>query len=541
MKKIIFLLLSILGCTQPHHNDRSVNIIPRPTNITEKEGGFLLTSNTIIISSPETLNEAYYLSAILGNSFGKIPLIETEGDSGIILKLNSELKSKTGDEGYVFTSSPQNIIIEAATPSGIFYGIQTLRQLLPPDFEHKRDEKKSTTITALEIYDKPRFSWRAFMLDEARYFKGVNTVKLLLEQMALHKMNIFHWHLVDDQGWRIEIKKYPKLTKIGSKRKNSMLNGWDSNIYSGIPHEGFYTQEEIRDIVQYATERHITIIPEMEMPGHCTAAIVSYPWIGTSGEFTDVPCTFGGGDRDIYNISDPKVEQFLKDILVEFMDLFPSKVIHIGGDEVDFSIWKNSQKVMDYMRNNKLNSPADLQINFTNKMSNFIESHDRRMMGWNDILGGASIHDYHSAEDVKTSQTLAANSIIHFWKGDLKLVTNAAERGYDIVNSLHTETYLDYTHKRLSLKKAYNFDPIPKGLDSKYHNRILGLGCQMWGEWIPTQSRMEYQVFPRLSAYAEVGWSDKSLKNYKNFSTRLESMKKRWKVIGIKFTDMKND
>ncbi len=518
MKFIIFLLFFIWGCTQSHHSDRLINIIPQPIKITEKEGVFLLSSNTKIISASETSNEADYLSAILENSFGKSLIIETTGDSGIILKLNSKLKSKIGEEGYIFNSSPKNIIIESVTPHGIFNGIQTLRQLLPPEFEHKRDEKKSTQIKALKIYDKPRRPWRAFMLDEARYFKGINAVKLLLEQMALHKMNIFHWHLVDDQGWRIEIKKYPKLTKIGSKRKNSMLKGWDSHIYSGIPHEGFYTQEEIRDIVQYAAERHITIVPEIEMPGHSASAIVSYPWLGTSGMITEVPSRVGG-DFDIYNVTDSRVEQFIKDILIEVMALFPTKIIHIGGDEVDFTIWKESESISEYMKKNGLKSPADLQINFTNKISKFIEFHGRRMMGWNDILGGASIHDYQSAEDVKTSQTLASNSIIHFWKGDLKLVNSAVKRGYDVVNSLHTETYLDYNYKSISLEKAYNYDPIPEGIDSKYHNRILGLGCQMWGEWIPTEERMEYQVFPRLSAYAEVGWSDKSSKNYNDFKT----------------------
>jgi len=538
-KNLLLVLLTLLGCTQKQQSGTSINIIPRPLQITEKEGSFLLTSDIKIISQQAAENEAQYLSEILKNAFGKAPLIENEGDSGIILKLDTSLIEKTGREGYIFHSSAKNIIIEAAEAAGIFYGIQTLRQLLPPEFEYKRDKNKSANIKAVEILDKPRFSWRAFMLDEARYFKGINSVKLLLEQMALHKMNIFHWHLVDDPGWRIEIKKYPELTKIGSKRKNSMLKHWDSNIYSGIPHEGFYTQEEIKDIIQYAAQRHITVVPEIEMPGHSTAAIVSYPWLGTSGNLTEVPYLCGG-DYDIYNVSDPKVIAFIKDVLTEVMNLFPSKVIHIGGDEVDFDIWKNSENVKTFMRKNNLKTPADLQINFTNGISQFIESHGRRMMGWNDILGGVSIHDYQSAEDVQTSQNLAPNTIVHFWKGDLKLIEKAVSNGYDIVNSYHKETYLDYNYKRISLKKAYNFDPIPEGLDEKYQNKILGSGCQMWGEWIPTETRMEYQVFPRLSAYAEVDWTDKSLKNYKDFNQRLNSMKKRWQIIEIRFMNDSN-
>ena len=535
MKKIIlFLLLTILGCTQNQQNRVTINIIPQPLKIVEKEGSFLLNSDVKIISTSRTKNEAQYLSTILYNAFGKAPFIENNGDNGILLKIDETLKIKTGNEGYIFHSSPKSITIEAATPAGVFYGIQTLRQLLPPDFEYKRDGKKSAEIRSLEIIDKPRFPWRAFMLDEARYFKGVNSVKLLLEQMALNKMNNFHWHLVDDPGWRIEIKKYPELTKIGSKRKNSMLKHWDSNIYSNLPHEGFYTQEEIKDIIQYAADRHITVVPEIEMPGHSTAAIVSYPWLGTSGNLTEVPYLCGG-DYDIYNVSDPKVVAFIKDVLAEVMNLFPSRVIHIGGDEIDFDIWKNSESVKAFMQKNNLKTPADLQISFTNGISQFIESHGRRMMGWNDILGGASIHDYQSAEDVETSQNLAPNTIVHFWKGNLKLIEKAVSNGYDIVNSYHKETYLDYSYKRISLKKAYNFDPIPAELDKKYHNKILGLGCQMWGEWIPTETRMEYQVFPRLNAYAEVGWTEKSLKNYDDFNQRLNSMKKRWQIIGINF------
>ena len=539
MKKLTFMLFVLLGCTQSNITGPSIKIIPQPLKVSEKEGAFILSSRTSIISTSHTSEEADYLAEILKNAFVKAPSINSNGKKGIVLRLNPEIKDKTGEEGYVLTSTKKSITIEATTTTGVFYGIQTLRQLLPPDFEYAPDGKKSIAINAVEIFDMPRFPWRAFMLDEARYFKGGKVVKTLLDQMALHKMNVFHWHLVDDQGWRIEIKKYPGLTEVGSKRKDSMIGGWGSNRFSGKPHEGFYTQEEIEEIIQYATRRHITIVPEIEMPGHSASAIASYSWLGTIGKEMEVPVTFGG-KYDIYNVTDPKIEQFLKDVLTEVMDLFPSEVIHIGGDEMDFNKWKTSTRVLDYMKKKGLNSPADLQISFTNKISAFIESHDRRMMGWNEILGGVSLHQYHDAEDMKTSQELAPNSVIHFWKGDITLAEDAVKRGYDIVNSLHSMTYLDYDYETITLEKAYSFDPVPEGLDSTYHHKVLGMGCQMWGEWIPTVERMEYMVFPRLSAYAEVGWTDKSVKDFEDFTRRLESMKKRWNILGIKYADFQD-
>ena len=351
-------------------------------------------------------------------------------------------------------------------------------------------------------------------------------------------MNVFHWHLVDDQGWRIEIKKYPLLTKIGSKRKSTQIGPkqWESPIQSGEPHEGFYTQEEIKEIIAYAQERHITIVPEIEMPGHSTAAIASYPWLGTSGQKIDVPIKFGVG-KDVYNVTDPRVNQFLKDVLDEVMTLFPSKVIHIGGDEVKYNHWKNSRSVNDFMRKNGLKSPADLQVYFTNSISNYLQSKGRRMMGWNEILGH-NLHYFQDKKDTQTSQELAKNSVVHFWKGDVELATNAAKKGYDIVNSLHSSTYLDYTYKAIPLKKAYDFNPIPKGLDVKFHSKIIGLGTQMWGEWIPTNGEMHYQTFPRIAAYAEVGWTKQENKSYYRFLLGLSYLKDRWKAKDIYFAQI---
>ena len=356
--------------------------------------------------------------------------------------------------------------------------------------------------------------------------------------MAKLKMNVFHWHLVDDAGWRIEIKKYPKLTEIGSTRKDSEIETWKSGKLAGKPHSGFYTQSQIKEIVKYAQQRNITIVPEIEMPGHSSAAIASYPWLGTEGKLTEVPILFGR-HYDNYDVTNPKVIGFLQDVLHEVFDLFPSKIIHIGGDEVDYSVWKASEHVQQYMKDQGLNTPADLQIQFTNNISKFIEKNGRRMMGWNEIMG-VNIHtDFEERkEDVDAETSLAKNVVVHFWKGDISLINQAAEQGYAMVNSLHSRTYLDYSYKSIPLQKAYDFDPIPGQLDKKYHKNIYGLGCQMWGEWTPDNQTVEYQTYPRIAAFAEVGWTQPINKDYNSFVSRLKPLINNWNKQGINYANV---
>ncbi|MFA5326512.1 MAG: beta-N-acetylhexosaminidase [Prolixibacteraceae bacterium] len=528
--KTVFTLLILTAFISV--SKAEINIIPHPANVVTGKGNFILNDKTPVISNRKTQSEAEFLGSILVKGFGVKPEIKSAGN-GIRLVLNPDLKEKLDDEGYHFKSQPDGIVIEAVSTAGIFYGIQTLRQLMPAGFEFKADQTQKVTVQEVEIWDKPRFPWRAFMLDESRNFKGVEVVKSILDQMALLKMNTFHWHLTDDQGWRIEIKKYPKLTEIGGYRKDTQ-KARRSDERLGVPQQGFYTQEQIKEIIRYAEERHITIVPEIEMPGHAMAAIASYPWLGTLGTTTEVPVTFGKMD-DSYNVANPRVYQFLEDVLTEVFKLFPGKVIHIGGDEVNLTTWKNSPSIMAMMKKEGLNSPADLQIYFTNQISNFIDKHGRRMMGWNEILGD-NIHDLPNVADTKVTEQLAKSAIIQFWKGNLDLIQKAVSEGYDVVNSYHAETYLDYNYKTIPLSKAYTFDPIPEGLPEKYDSKILGTGCQMWGEWIPTVEKMDMQVYPRLAAYAEVGWTSKSVKNYTNFLTALPNLKKRWKLLGISYT-----
>ena len=279
------------------------------------------------------------------------------------------------------------------------------------------------------------------------------------------------------------------------------------------------------------------MVPEIEMPGHASAAIAAYPWLGSSGKEIEVPINFGVSE-DIFNVADPKVYEFLTDVLDEVMALFPSKVIHIGGDEAKYEHWEQSAMIKNYMEENNLKTFADLQVAFTNRISQYLESKGRKMMGWNEILG-QNIHEYQAEKDKAAEEELSKTSVVHFWRGDIKLMTEAASEGYEIVNSLHTETYLDYSYNNISLERAYNFNPIPESLAAQYHDNVIGTGAQMWGEWIPTSGYMDYMVFPRIAAYAEVGWTQPKQKDFNRFMSRLPSLLKTWKDKGIYFAPIK--
>jgi len=440
------------------------------------------------------------------------------------LKIDLQLsKDFSGsNEAYLLTIEPKQVTIRANAVNGLFYGIQSLKQL---------GLQYGTQVPCLRIIDQPRFAWRAYMLDEGRYFQGKKAVMKLLDEMALLKLNTFHWHLTDDAGWRIEIKKYPQLTKIGSERDSSQTNDqgkkWDSKTSDRKKHAGYYSQAEIREIVAYAKDRNIQVIPEISMPGHASAAVASYPWLGASKKPIKVPTKFGVVST-VFDVSDPKVIQFLKDVLTEVAGLFPASVMHIGGDEVKYDQWAASEQVSRYMKDHKLKTHSDLQVYFTNEMSNFVQnSLQKRMMGWNEILG-MKIHAWQKNENAEMA--LSQNTIVHFWQGEIKGINYASEKGYQIVNSLHGYTYLDYTYGDIGLEKAYSFDPIPADLKPEFKKNIIGLGCQMWGEWTPTMKEVEYQTFPRIAAYAETGWSKQ--KDYPRFLEQLKYLYQLWSGKG---------
>ena len=531
--KIKILTLPALLCLLSFSSAQaqSTNIIPQPQEIIWGEDSFTVNKQIKIAYLSNYPEIAAILQNQIEQTLGyRLEIIESQKSETDVVEF--KLDTKLAKEAYELSISEAGIQITASGKAGWFYGVQSLLQLSFAYTDQEQDVL-SLKIPELLIKDAPRFSWRAFMLDEARYFKGMDQVKMLLNEMAYLKMNVFHWHLVDDQGWRIEIKKYPKLTEIGSTRKSSQVGPlkWNSPIQSAEVHEGFYTQEQIKEIVDYALERHITVVPEIEMPGHSSAAIASYSWLGTAKEEIDVPIRFGVG-KDVYDVGDLKVQQFLTDVLDEVMDLFPSKVIHIGGDEVKYSHWKASESVQAYMKEHGLDTPAELQVYFTNGISQYLQSKGRRMMGWNEIMGH-NLHEYQDEADTKSDQELAKETVVHFWKGDVALATVSASNGYEIVNSLHSETYLDYDYKAIPLIRAYAFDPVPADLDPEYHDKVIGTGCQMWGEWIPTNGHMHFLTFPRIAAYAEVGWTEKEHKNFDNFESALQHLKRGWEEKGI--------
>ncbi len=439
-------------------------------------------------------------------------------------------------EGYVLDIQANAITIRAETAAGHYYALQTLRQLLT-----------GKSVPCVTIEDSPAFAWRAFMLDEARHFHGKETVKMLLDEMARLKMNTFHWHLTDDAGWRIEIPGYPLLTSVGSRRDSTQvedpdlqvpgetgnpaydefLKRYQSNKFDSNPHSGYYTREDIVELVKYAAERHIRIVPEISMPGHASAAIAAYPWLGTTGETIPVPVRFGVMTQ-VYDPSSSKVMRFLKDVLAEVSRLFPGDYIHIGGDEVKFDAWQQSESVKKYMQENGLRNYRDVQVNFTNEICTYIEKVlGKKMMGWNEILG-INAHNWGSSTPDATHR-LSDKAVVHFWTGNMSILKYAIDNSYTVVNSYSDDTYLNYSYAQLPLKRSYAFNPVPDGYKK---NQIYGIGCQLWTEWIRTRKDVEKQVFPRIAAYAETGWTEPSGKSYSRFLDALEVQKARWKQLG---------
>lgn len=499
-------------------------IIPQPVQIEYKTGTINLKRKPGIAFPADLYNEAKLLQSYLDSDFSmQAKLKEGEKKATITLQLDPTVLPEQ-QEGYLLDASSKFITIRANSPAGVLNGIQTLRQII-------KEEEGHFVVQKAIITDYPSFSWRAFMLDEGRYFKGKEVVFDLLDNMSELKMNVFHWGLTNDQGWRIEIKKYPELTKTGAYRDSSEINNFNSNLFDGKMHGGFYTQDEIKEIIDYATQRHIMIVPEINMPGHSSAAIASYPWLGTSGKQIKVPAKFGVM-YDVLNVANPQVMQFLEDVIDEVIALFPSPVFHIGGDEVRYNQWNESSFVQAYMKNNNLKTPAELQVFFTNEMSNLLASKNRRMMGWNEITG-ARLHEYQTEKDAEDNVQLAEGTIVHFWKGDPNLIKETIEKGYEVVNSYHNYTYIDYSYERISLEKAYEFNPVPEGLTKEQEMLVLGLGCQMWGEFIPTVESMNLKIYPRIAAYAETGWTAADRKNYEHFRIALDHFLKKWSNKGI--------
>ena len=523
----IIILILFFYILSPSIKSKPVHLIPYPNEI-ELLNGCCDLSGGITTSSDNLASEHLY--KYFGDDFG---IFQNKKGVPISFVLSEDVKN---EEGYQLIVNRKKIIIKASTHKGNFYAVQTLRQLV-------KDKK----IPCLRITDEPEFSWRGYMLDEARHFHGKETVKRILEDMALLKMNTFHWHLTDDAGWRIEISKYPLLTEVGSRRDSTQIEDKDliappetgdpaydaflrkykSNKFDHRPHSGYYSQEEIREIVRYAEERCIKIVPEISMPGHASAAIAAYPWLGTTKKPIKVPCKFGVMTQ-VYDPSSPEVIQFFKDVLGEVSYLFPSGYIHIGGDEVKFDQWQASESIQQYMKENHLKNYRDIQIKMTNEICTFIEEElGKQMVGWNEILG---INPHQWQKEVDNSHVeLSRNAIVQFWAGNKDILTYAIDHGYKIIHTFSQDTYIDYSYEQLPLERAYRFSPLPDGYPKE---SVLGLGCQMWTEWVRDRRDLEYHTYPRIAAYAETGWTAKEKKSYDRFTNSLQPLLSRWRDKG---------
>lgn len=425
MKKLLALGLSFFLCfallVLPHVTSaqvREISVLPQPASLSAVEGSFVLRPDTLIISDkanhPTGTMLAHWLATSTGYAF-KVKRQE-DADNTISLKLDASL-ARLGDEGYVLDVTPRRVTIRAPREAGIFYGVQTLRQLLPPPiFSSRAQPAVDWIIPGVHVEDQPRFRWRGAMLDVSRHFMPKDFVLSFIDVLALHKLNTFHWHLTDDQGWRIEIKKYPRLTQVGAWRKETRLGHErrSAHGFDKMPHGGFYTQREIRDVVEYARQRHITVVPEIEMPGHAQAAIAAYPELGVTGEPREVWGRWGI-NANIFNPGE-KTILFMQDVLSEVVELFPSQFIHVGGDEAIKDQWKASAEVQARLKELGLKDEHELQSYFIRRMDTFLTSKGRRLIGWDEILEGG----------------LAPGATVMSWRG-VKGGITAAKSGHDVV------------------------------------------------------------------------------------------------------------
>jgi len=508
----------------------AISIIPKPSLIKIGDGFYQITETTAIVAPRSLHGFAGRVRDWLKPALGfELQVQSRRTPSCIELRLRKGLKN-VGDEGYALTVTVDGILIEARTEAGLFYGFQTLRQLLPTDVCRSAAVRTDWSVPCVSIVDSPRFTWRGSHLDVVRHFMPKEFVLKYIDLLAMHKMNVLHLHLTDDQGWRIEIKKYPRLTEVGA------VDSSDRTVIGsdGQPHKdslaqgGFYTQDDIREIVSYAARRFITVVPEIEMPGHGQAAIAAYPELGNTGKQINVMTTYGVSE-DVFNVNDSTI-RFLQDVLDEVMELFPSKFIHVGGDEVPKTQWRESKDAQAKMRQLGMRDEDELQSWFIKQMDDYLTAHGRRLAGWDEILEGG----------------FAPGATVMSWRGTTGGIA-AAKAGHDVVMTPTGWTYFDHYQSRLRreepraiggylpLSKVYEFDPVPAELNKKHAKHILGAQCQLWSEYIPHPRHMEYMAFPRLCALAEVVWSGDADRTYEEFLGRLETHLERLRILDVNY------
>jgi len=482
-----------------------IPIIPKPSQIEKQDGSFRFTLQTVLDFSEREAPVASFFQSLLQEKVGFQLKKGKSGENALSFHLNETL-SHLGKEGYRLRVLPEAIQIEASALAGLFYGIQTLRQLFPPEFEDGTLAWKSGwEVPAVTIEDKPQFPWRGLLLDCCRHFMSVDFVKRVIDLLAFYKLNRFHWHLTEDQGWRIEIKKYPKLTEIGAWRREP----------DGSVHGGFYTQEEIREVVVYAQERFVTVVPEIEMPGHSRAALAAYPELSCTGGPFEVPNQWSIY-KDIYCAGNEETFRFLEDVLAEVLALFPSRYIHIGGDEAPKDRWKACPLCQKRIQTEGLKDEHELQSYFIKRMEKFLNAQGRQIIGWDEILEGG----------------LAPGATVQSWRGEEGGVT-AAKARHDVVMSPHQFVYFDHPVQFKSLKRVFDFRPVPAELSPEEGCHVLGSESCMWTEYVP-QEKVDTMVFPRLLAFTEVVWAGDDRGDFSEFWQRTLVHYPRLEKLGVK-------
>ena len=515
-------IVFFFGCNKQIEKPIEPNIIPKPLSQTIEKGVFILDEEINLIVNDDLKKVANYFKSYIKEAY-QIEFSKDNSSKKVVLKIDENI---INEEAYHLNIEENSIVIEAKTQKGAFYAIQSLIQLLPV-----KTNKKQIAIQCLEIEDAPRFSYRGMHLDVGRHFFSVDFIKKYIDLMAMLKMNTFHWHLTEDQGWRIEIKKYPKLQEIAAFRKETLIGHYSDkpHKFDGKKYGGFYTQEEIKDIVKYASVRQVTVIPEIELPGHAQAAIAAYPGLGCTGKQIDV-ATKWGIFEDIYCPKETTFK-FLEDVIDEVITLFPGKYIHIGGDEAPKTRWKNCNHCQKLIKKEGLKDEHGLQSYFITRMEKYINQKGKQIIGWDEILEGG----------------LAPNATVMSWRGT-KGAVEAAKQKHDVILTPQSHCYFDHYQSDneneplaiggfLPLEKVYSFNPIPKELNKEESKYVLGAQGNVWTEYMPTLEKVEYMMMPRMVALSEVVWSSEENRNYTDFIDRLEHFNKKLDVMNVNYAN----
>lgn len=526
MPKVFYFIVFVFLCLKAgaQESNLGLSLIPQPLQLERHSGYFKLDGNVTVRvddKNEELLKLADLFVQGISDRTGLSLKRGKPNEKGRSFLLQI-VPDTLGDEGYRLSVTDKSIVVQAAKGSGIFYGIQTIYQLIPTEVS---DSKVS--LPAVDIVDRPRFGWRGLMLDVGRYFYSVEYVKKFIDYLSMHKLNVFHWHLTEDHGWRIEIKKYPRLTEVGAWRAGT--NFQPGHNIDPNPHGGFYTQEQIRDVVAYAKDRYVTVIPEIELPGHSLAALVAYPELSCTGGPFKIPEHWGIQD-DIYCAGKEEVFTFLENVFSEVIELFPGEIIHIGGDEAPKKRWSACPHCQKRIKEENLKDEHELQSYFITRIEKFLNNRGRKIIGWDEILDGG----------------LAPNAAVMSWRGTKGGIA-AAKMGHPVVMTPTSHMYFDYFQGEpylepfaiwghTPLRKVYGYEPIPEELTPEERQYVWGVQGNLWSEFIHSSEKNEYMTYPRGAALAEIAWSNPESKDWEDFKRRMEEQYKRYEEKGINYS-----